>query len=46
MAKSKAAAMTTPRKILFLFIRLGFPDLREHHAAWDRLKQFKLQEDF
>ena len=46
MAKSKAAAITTPRKILFLFIQLVFPDLGDHRASWDRLKQFKLQDDF
>ena len=45
IAKSKAAAITIPRKILFLFIRTVFPDLREHCATWHRLKQFKLQED-
>jgi hypothetical protein len=46
MAKSKAAAITTPRKILFLFIQLVFPDLGDHDAIWHRLKKCRLQEDF
>ena len=46
MAKSKAAPITTPRKILFLFIQLVIPDLGDHDTQWHRLKRGRLQEDF